>query len=62
MEPVEDRTTSSVRQGYIEGSNINPILEITKLIELSRSFEGAETAMRNTDDAAREAIRTLAPG
>jgi flagellar basal-body rod protein FlgF len=62
VEPVEDRTTSSVRQGYIEGSNINPILEITKLIELSRSFEGAETAMRNTDDAAREAIRTLAPG
>ncbi len=62
VEPVEDRTTSSVRQGYLEGSNVNPILEITKLIELSRSFEGAESAMRNGDDAMREAIRTLAPG
>jgi flagellar basal-body rod protein FlgF len=61
-EPVEDRTTSSVRQGYLEGSNVNPILEITKLIELSRSFEGAEKAMQNSDDAVKEAIRTLAPG
>ena len=62
VEPVEDRTASSVRQGYIEGSNVNPILEITRLIELSRCFEGAETAMQNSDEAAREAIRTLAPG
>jgi flagellar basal-body rod protein FlgF len=62
VEPVEDRTASSVRQGYLEGSNVNPILEITKLIELSRSFEGAEKAMQNSDDAVKEAIRTLAPG
>jgi flagellar basal-body rod protein FlgF len=61
-EAVEDPTANSIRQGYIEGSNVNPILEITRLIEISRAFEGAESAMRNSDDAAREAIRTLAPG
>jgi flagellar basal-body rod protein FlgF len=61
-EPVEDRTTNSIRQGYIEGSNVNPILEITRLIEISRCFESAEAAVQNSDEAAKEAIRTLAPG
>jgi flagellar basal-body rod protein FlgF len=61
-EPVEDRTTNSIRQGYVEGSNVNPILEITKLIEISRCFDGAQTAMQTSDEATTQAIRTLAPG
>lgn len=61
-DPVEDRTTNSIRQGYVEGSNVNPILEIARLIEISRSFESAEAAIKNSDDATQQAIRTLAPG
>lgn len=60
-EPVEDRTTNSVRQGYIEGSNVNAILEITRLIEISRSFDNAESAIVNSNDVAQQAIRTLGP-
>jgi flagellar basal-body rod protein FlgF len=58
---VEDVTTNSVRQGYIEGSNVNPILEMTRLIEASRAFDQAAAAIDGSDNLAQEAIRTLSP-
>lgn len=61
-EPVEDFTTNSVRQGYVEGSNVNPIMEMTKLIEVSRAFDQAATALDQSDEMSKEAIETLAPG
>ncbi len=61
-EPVEDFTTSSIRQGYIEGSNVNPILEMTRMIEASRAFDQAAAAVQQSDERTSEAIRTLAPG
>ena len=61
-DPVEDMTANSVRQGYIEGSNVNPILEMTRLIDASRAFQQATTAMAQTDQVSQEAIKTLAPG
>jgi flagellar basal-body rod protein FlgF len=62
VEPVEDFTTASIRQGYIEGSNVNPILEMTRMIEASRAFDQAAAAMEQSDSMSQEAIRTLAPG
>ncbi len=61
-EPVEDMTANSIRQGYIEGSNVNPILEMTRLIETSRAFDQASTAIDQNDQVTEEAIKTLAPG
>jgi flagellar basal-body rod protein FlgF len=61
-EPVEDFTTASIRQGYVEGSNVNPILEMTRLIEASRAFDEAAAAIQQSDERTSEAIRTLAPG
>lgn len=58
-EPVEDMTTNSVRQGYVEGSNVNPIVEMTRLIEASRAFDQATTAANQDDETAQQAIRTL---
>ncbi len=60
-EAVEDFTTNSVRQGYIEGSNVNPIIEMTKLIAVSRAFDEAATAIDQSDNLSQEAIRTLSP-
>lgn len=62
VESVADLTTNSMRQGYIEGANVNPILEMTKLIEVSRTFDQAATAIEQSDSMSQEAIRTLAPG
>ena len=60
-DPVEDMTANSIRQGYIEGSNVNPILEMTRLIETSRAFDQASTAISQNDQVSEEAIKTLAP-
>ena len=55
-------TANSVRQGYVEGSNVNPILEMTRLIEASRAFDQATAAATQDDQTTQEAIQTLAPG
>jgi flagellar basal-body rod protein FlgF len=60
--PAEDMTTNSIRQGYVEGANVNPILEMTRLIEVSRAFDSAVTAIQEADSMTEEAIRTLGPG
>jgi flagellar basal-body rod protein FlgF len=62
VDPVEDPTANSLRQGYIEGANVNPIIEMTKLIEVSRAFDQAATAIDQSDQMSQEAIQTLAPG
>jgi flagellar basal-body rod protein FlgF len=59
--PVEDLTTSGVRQGYVEGANVNPVMEMTKLIMLQRTFESAASAIQQSEAAEQEAIRTLGP-
>lgn len=58
-QPVLDFTASGVVQGFVEQSNVNPMLEMTKLIAVSRSFEGVSNLLRQHDSALREAIRTL---
>jgi flagellar basal-body rod protein FlgF len=60
-DPVEDFTASSLRQGYVEGSNVNPIVEMTRLIEASRAFDQAASAIGESDSLSQEAIKTLAP-
>lgn len=57
-QPTAD-TTSRVRQGMLEGSNVNPILQITRMIEVSRAYEGAVKAMENTADLSRRAVERL---
>jgi flagellar basal body rod protein FlgG len=40
-EPVVDRLDAvAVVQGYVEGSNVNAIGEMTQLIQVTRAFEG----------------------
>lgn len=59
-DPVVDRIDSGVRQGYLEESNVNPVLEMTRLIMVQRSFENISAAMRTTETSFGEAVRTLA--
>ena len=61
-DPVEDPTVNSIRQGYVEGSNVNAVIELTRLIEVQRAFEQAAAAIAESDSLTEEAIRTLAPG
>lgn len=58
-EPTSDYTNFGVLQGYIEGSNVNSIVEMVNLIEVSRAFEAASTFADKAMEAERNAIEAL---
>ena len=58
-QPLVDFTSVRVQQGYVEGSNVNPVLQMTKLIAVSRSFEAVSNAIRDSERRMDSAIRTL---
>lgn len=58
---VQDFTTNMVRQGYLEGANVDPVMEMTRLITLQRAFEEAASAVSQTEEATSSAIRQLGP-
>lgn len=57
--PALEFTTNGVAQGYLEQSNVDPIREITRLIQVQRAFESITSSMETLDSSEREAIRTL---
>lgn len=60
-EAVVDMVGNGVRQGFVEGANVNPIQEMTRLIAVSRAFDAAASAVREQEDTAQQAIRSLGP-
>ena len=59
--PVQDFTGIGVVQGYVEGANVNPILEMTKLITIQRAFESAAAMTNEAETSLQGAIKTLGP-
>ena len=58
-EPILDFTQNGVIQGAIEGANVNPIQEMTKLIAVTRSFDGVNNEVTQTENSVTDAIKTL---
>lgn len=58
-EPVIDRNDIGVAQGFLEDSNVNPVMEISRLIMVQRAFENVAAAIRSTDQTLGDAITTL---
>jgi flagellar basal-body rod protein FlgF len=56
---VLDFTSNGVMQGMSEGSNVNAVLEMTKMIAVSRSFDSAGNAIQSTENSLQDAIKTL---
>ncbi len=50
---------AQVVQGAIEGSNVQPVVEMTKMIEILRTYQSVSRMMQNDHDRQRSAIRTL---
>lgn len=57
---TSDFTKNNVLQGFIEGANVNPVLEMSRLIEISRNFENIAAALDKNEASQLEAIRILA--
>lgn len=52
-------TRTNVQQGYIEGSNVNAIVEMTRMIEISRSFQSIQRTMQTENERLQKAIQKL---
>jgi flagellar basal-body rod protein FlgF len=53
-------TTSTLIQGSIEKSNVNSVVEISRLIELSRAYSQVALLLQNQSDLHKNAIQQLA--
>ena len=61
-EPIVDRIDVGVAQGFLEESNVNPILEMTRLIMVQRAFENTAALIRDSESSMGDAIKTLGGG
>mgnify|MGYP000206049307 CR=1 FL=1 len=55
-EQVED---PEVMQGMLEDSNVEPISEVTRMIEIQRAYEGMQKLMNTDHDLQRRAIERI---
>jgi len=58
-EPVANRSDIGVVQGFIEEANVNPILQMTQMITVSRTFDYVSQLMRGSESSLGDAIKTL---
>ncbi len=56
LAPVED---GRVVQGFIEQSNVNPVAEMARMIEVQRAYEYGQKLMDQEDERIRQAVRVL---
>lgn len=57
--PTVPAETASVLSGFLEGSNVNPILEIARMIEVQRAYEYGQKLLDQEDARIRLVVRTL---
>ena len=48
-----------VKQGFLESSNVRPMLEITSMMEVSRAYASVSRMIKDTDELSRKAIDRL---
>lgn len=51
--------TPDIRQGALEGSNVQPVLEISRMIEVMRAYEATATLSKNQQDMRTDAVGKL---
>ncbi|WBU59794.1 flagellar hook-basal body complex protein [Paracoccus albus] len=50
---------ATIRQGFLEGSNVQPIAEITRMIEVQRAYEIGQNLLDREDKRIRDTIASL---
>ena len=53
-------TTSRVNQGFIEKSNVNAVMEMTRLMDVTRAYTKISTMLQQQGDLRKSAIEKLA--
>ncbi len=50
---------TSVMQGFLEGSNVQPVVEVTKMIKILRNFQAVQNMLESEHTRMRTAIQRL---
>lgn len=50
---------TKVTQGFLEGSNVNTVLEMTRMIETSRKFQSLQNTLQSENERLQNVIRKL---
>ena len=58
---IVDRADVGIVQGYVEESNVEPVQEIMRLIQVQRAFDNISALMRDSESAIDDALRALGP-
>ncbi len=58
QQPIEPEATT-VEQGYLEASNVNSIVEMTRMMEISRSYASTQRMLETEHERMRSSIQTL---
>lgn len=57
--PIEPSFDARVRQGFLEGSNVDPMTQIARMIEVQRSYEMGQSFAESENERLRNAVRTI---
>lgn len=57
--PADLAADFQLRQGYVESSNVQPILELTRMIETMRAYESVSRFISQGEELSRKAIERL---
>lgn len=50
---------ANILQGFLEGSNVNPILQLSRMIEIQRAYEMGQSFLDSEDERIRGALKSL---
>ena len=53
------RAATMVKQGALESSNVQPVLEISHMIEVMRAYQATASLSQSQEDLSRQAIDKL---
>ena len=56
---AEDVQERRVAQGMLEASNVQPIVELTRMIEVQRSYDGVKSFIDKEDERIKNVVREL---
>ena len=56
LTPVDGAT---VIQGHLEQSNVDPVRELTRMIDIQRNYEAAQNLLRAEDERLKQAVRVM---
>ena len=58
--PPVPNNVAAIEQGYVEQSNVKPVMEITKMIDVQRSYEGVQRLIESENTRRQKAMDAFA--